>query len=276
MFAVFLIASVSYSGQNESLGGRAGSAPAAAAFPTQLGLIFSAFSWSYALARSRRDDLGVAAPAPHISHRPVAVVHSPGFDDYGDILRRVDFLRIPFGLAEAVTWPAASVLMSRWFPAHRIFAGHVAAESRMVVGAPWRAHCRLHHCLLGWKAAFIVTGLMAGILGTLFYIYTKDDPADDPRVSPEELAWIRHDQVADDDAPLPKGFIWMLLGRPSLWAVAMRISGWISSTSCFSHGIRPISPTNITCPLGRMGVMAMEPYIFGLITVPAPAGWCAR
>ena len=59
----------------------------------------------------------------------------------------------------------------------------------------------------GWKSAFIITGLIAGMLGTLFYFYTKDDPADDKRVSQDELAWIRHDQVARRPLGPAQGFI---------------------------------------------------------------------
>jgi sugar phosphate permease len=119
----------------------------------------------------------------------------------------------------------------------------------------------------GWKAAFIVTGLIAGILGTYFYIYTKDDPADDPRVSPEELAWIRHDQVREDNSPLPAGFIRMLLGRPSLWAVGMANFGLDFINFLFLTWYPTYLIDNYHMSLARMGVMAMEPYIFALVTV---------
>jgi sugar phosphate permease len=119
----------------------------------------------------------------------------------------------------------------------------------------------------GWKIAFIVTGLIAGVLGTLFYFYTRDDPADDPRVSPDELAWIRHDQTVEQDVPLPPGFIAMLLKRPSLWAVGAANFGLDFINFMFLAWY----PTYLTevyhMSLARMGVMAMEPYLFGLVTV---------
>ena len=105
------------------------------------------------------------------------------------------------------------------------------------------------------------------MLGTLFYFYTKDDPAQDPRVSADELAWIRHDQVAHHDAPLPSGFIAMLLKRPSLWAVSAANFGLDFINFMFLTWYPTYLVEQYHMSLTRMGVMAMEPYIFGLVTV---------
>jgi ACS family D-galactonate transporter-like MFS transporter len=269
MFAVFLIASVSYLDRTNLSVAAPVLRKELDLSPTQLGLIFSAFSWSYALAQ---------IPAGMISAwlRPrrtylialwlwcVLLALTTTATSFGAWI----FFRIPFGLAEAVTWPAASVLMSRWFPRIEYSQAMSLQNLGLVVGAAVAPPIvAFIIAFWGWKAAFIVTGLMAGMLGTLFHLYTKDDPADDPRVSPEELAWIRHDQVPEDNSPLPKGFIWMLLGRPSLWAVAMANFGLDFINFMFLTWYPTYLTDKYHMSLGRMGVMAMEPYIFGVITV---------
>ena len=78
--------------------------------------------------------------------------------------------RIPFGLAEAVTWPAASVLMSRWFPRIEYSQAMSLQNLGLVVGAAVAPPIvAFIIAFWGWKAAFIITGLIAGILGTFFY-----------------------------------------------------------------------------------------------------------
>ncbi len=269
MFAVFLIATVSYLDRtNLSV-----AAPVLRhdlnLSPTQLGLVLSAFSWSYAIAQI---PAGLVASwlRPRLTYLValwawcILLALTTLATSFGALV----LFRIPFGLAEAVTWPAASVLMSRWFPRIEYSQAMSLQNLGLVVGAAVAPPIvAVIIAYWGWKVAFIVTGLIAGLLGTFFYLYTKDDPADDPRVSPEELAWIRHDQVAQDHSPLPPGFIPMLLGRPSLWAVGMANFGLDFINFMFLTWYPTYLTDKYHMSLGRMGVMAMEPYIFAVITV---------
>lgn len=269
MFAVFLIATVSYLDRtNLSV-----AAPVLRhdlnLSPTQLGLVLSAFSWSYAIAQI---PAGLVASwlRPRLTYLValwawcILLALTTLATSFGALV----LFRIPFGLAEAVTWPAASVLMSRWFPRIEYSQAMSLQNLGLVVGAAVAPPIvAVIIAYWGWKVAFIVTGLIAGLLGTFFYLYTKDDPADDPRVSPEELAWIRHDQVAQDHSPLPPGFIPMLLGRPSLWAVGMANFGLDFINFMFLTWYPTYLTDKYHMSLGRMGVMAMEPYIFAIITV---------
>jgi sugar phosphate permease len=269
MFAVFLIATVSYLDRtNLSV-----AAPVLRhelnLSPTQLGLVLSAFSWSYALAQI---PAGLVASwlRPRLTYLValwlwcILLALTTLATSFGALV----LFRIPFGLAEAVTWPAASVLMSRWFPRIEYAQAMSLQNLGLVVGAAVAPPIvAFIIAFWGWKSAFIITGLVAGILGTLFYLYTKDDPADDPRVSPEELAWIRHDQIAEDDSPLPKGYIRMLLGRPSLWAVGMANFGLDFINFMFLTWYPTYLTDQYHMSLKQMGIMAMEPYIFAVITV---------
>ena len=269
MFTVFLIATVSYLDRTNLSVAAPVIRQQLHLSPTQLGLVLSAFSWSYALAQ---------IPAGFVAAwlRPrrtyfaalwlwcILLALTTTATSFGAWI----FFRIPFGLAEAVTWPAASVLMSKWFPRIEYSQAMSLQNLGLVVGAAVAPPIvAFIIAFWGWKAAFIITGLIAGLLGTLFYIYTKDDPADDPRVSPEELAWIRHDQVPEDNSPAPAGFIRMLLGRPSLWAVGMANFGLDFINFMFLTWYPTYLTDKYHMSLGKMGVMAMEPYMFAIITV---------
>ena len=269
MFVVFLIATVSYLDRTNLSVAAPVLRQQLHLSPTQLGLILSAFSWSYAIAqipaglvaawlRPRRTYLGA------LWLWCILLALTTTATSFGAWI----LFRIPFGLAEAVTWPAASVLMSKWFPRIEYSQAMSLQNLGLVVGAAVAPPIvAFIIAFWGWKAAFIVTGLIAGLLGTFFYVYTKDDPADDPRVSPEELAWIRHDQAPEDNSSLPAGFIRMLLGRPSLWAVGMANFGLDFINFMFLTWYPTYLTDKYHMSLGRMGVMAMEPYMFAIITV---------
>jgi sugar phosphate permease len=277
MFLVFLIVTVSYLDRTNLSVAAPTLQQELHLTPTQLGLILSAFSWSYAVAQ-----IPAGMIASWLKPRRtylyalwlwcILLAATTTATSFGAWI----LFRIPFGLAEAITWPAASVLLSRWFPRIEYSQAMALQNLGLIVGAavapPLVAFII---AFWGWQAAFIVTGLIAGILGTAFYFSTKDDPADDPRVSPDELAWIRHDQTAIDNAPPPKGFIPMLLGRPSLWAAGIANFGLDFINFMFLTWYPTYLTEKYHMSLGRMGVMAMEPYILGLVTVLG-AGWLVR
>ena len=269
MFVVFLIATISYLDRTNLSVAAPMLRQELHLSPTQLGLILSAFSWSYAIAqipaglvaawlRPRRTYLGA------LWLWCILLALTTTATSFGAWIA----FRIPFGLAEAITWPAASVLLSRWFPRIEYSQAMSLQNLGLVIGAavapPIVAFLIAYW---GWQMAFIVTGLLAGLLGTFFYFYTKDDPADDPRVSPEELAWIRHDQVQEKHGNAPKGFFWLLLGRPTLWAVGMANFGLDFINFMFLTWYPTYLTDTYQMSLGRMGVMAMEPYLLGLVGV---------
>jgi sugar phosphate permease len=242
MFLVFLIVTVSYLDRtNLSV-----AAPVIQRqlhlTPTQLGLILSAFSWAYALAQIPAG-LIAARLRPRRAYFGalwlwcILLALTTTATSFGAWI----LFRIPFGLAEAITWPAASVLLSRWFPRIEYSEAMSLQNLGLVVGAALAPPLVASIIAFwGWKTAFIATGVIAGLLGTLFYIYTKDDPADDPRVSADELAWMSSTtRSRTTSSPCPPGsFAFCWAGRRyGRWGSP--ISASTSSISCFSPGIRP-------------------------------------
>ncbi len=269
MFLVFVIVTISYLDRTNLSVAAPTLQKQLHLTPTQLGLILSSFSWAYAAAQ---------IPAGLVASwlRPrrtylyalwvwcILLALTTTATSFGAWIA----FRIPFGLAEAVTWPAASILLSRWFPRLEYSQAMSLQNLGLVIGAAIAPPIvAVIISYWSWQAAFIVTGLIAGLMGTFFYFYTKDDPADDPRVSQEELAWIKHDQVREEATQAPAGFVWVLLRCPSLWAVGMANFGLDFINFMFLTWYPSYLTTTYHMSLGRMGVMAMEPYVLGVIAV---------
>src|SRR6201996_2958529 len=269
MFLVFVIVTISYLDRTNLSVAAPTLQKQLNLTPTQIGVILSAFSWAYAIAQI---PAGLVATwlRPRRTYLYalwawcILLALTTTATSFGAWIG----FRIPFGLAEAVTWPAASILLSRWFPRLEYSQAMSLQNLGLVIGAaiapPMVAFIIAYW---GWQAAFIVTGLIAAVLGTYFYFTTFDDPADDSRVSPEELAWIRHDQTEETLQHAPKGLNWALLCCPSLWAVGMANFGLDFINFMFLTWYPTYLTETYHMSLTRMGVMAMEPYVLGVIAV---------
>ena len=107
-------------------------------------------------------------------------------------------IRFALGAGEAVIYPAANQFVARWVPVQErgfinglIFAG-VGAGSGLT--PPLLAWFILHH---GWRSAFWFSAVIGVIAGGVWWWAARDNPEEDPKVSPSELAIIRQGIVAD-------------------------------------------------------------------------------
>jgi MFS transporter, ACS family, hexuronate transporter len=99
--------------------------------------------------------------------------------------------RLPLAIGEAATLPAALAAAGAWFPRREralaigIFnAGSNVGAIVTPVLVPWIA------TLLGWRMAFVLTGALS-IIWLAAWLAIYREPEHHPRVTPEELAWIR-------------------------------------------------------------------------------------
>jgi len=111
--------------------------------------------------------------------------------------------RTALGLTQAVNYPAAVKVVAEWFPrseralAAGIFnAGSNVGASLAPLVVPWLA------LRYGWKSAFVVTGLV-GLVWLAFWLVMYRPPAQHPRVSAAELAYIQSDGVVSSVVPVP-------------------------------------------------------------------------
>jgi ACS family glucarate transporter-like MFS transporter len=163
----------------------------------QLGTVFSALLWGYALFQTLGGRL-----ADRIGPRRVlvagviwwgvftaATAAVPANIRYGLILFVV--LRFLLGAGEAVVFPASNQFVAQWIPSRErgiangwIFAGVGVGAG---LSPPLISYLMLHY---GWRASFWVCAGIGLLAGGVWYLLARDSPAEHPGVSASELSLI--------------------------------------------------------------------------------------
>ncbi len=137
--------------------------------------------------------------------------------------------RFGLGFGEAGNFPAAIKTTAEWFPKkERAFATGIfnAATSVGAIAAPfvvgsivyWSGGAKGQGELMNWRIPFLITGVLSAIWVILWWKnYHK--PADHPKLSKEELAYINSDSDAPvNEVPIP----WLkVLPKRETWAFCM-------------------------------------------------------
>ena len=123
--------------------------------------------------------------------------------------------RFALGLGESGGFPGAIKAVSEWFPKReRALATGIFNAGSNVGALLTPIVVPILVLTVGWRAAFIVTGLSGlALMAVWFFVYRR--PQEHPKVSAEELAWI------ESDAPDEPGgqMTWLqALKRREAWA----------------------------------------------------------
>ena len=125
--------------------------------------------------------------------------------------------RFALGLGESANFPAAIKTVAEWFPRRERALCTGIFNSGSNIGAILAPLCVPAIALaFGWRAAFVITGLL-GLAWLFFWLPIYRKPEAHPRVSPQELAYIRSDP-AD---PQEKMSWTRLLGYRQTWAILL-------------------------------------------------------
>lgn len=173
--------------------------------PILMGVVFSAFSWSYFAAQIPsgilldRFGVRVVYRLALIGWSLATLLHSfaRGFGSLAG-------LRIALGLAEAPCFPANSNIVAAWFPRAeraRAIGVYTAAE---YVGLGFLTP--LLFWILdtqGWRTLFVVAGSMGLLLAVLWWRWYRD-PHECDQLSDQEREFILAHGGAADKPPVPK------------------------------------------------------------------------
>ena len=126
--------------------------------------------------------------------------------------------RALLGLGEAANFPSSIKTVSEWFPRReRSFANglfNAGANVGIILTALAVPYLILHY---GWRSSFLVTGALGFLLLVLWW-FTYSKPEENPKLSSDELAYIR----SDDEKVQPIKVSWgRLLGYKQTWAFAV-------------------------------------------------------
>lgn len=116
-------------------------------------------------------------------------------------------LRFLFGVGEAGAFPDAAQAFFRWLPvkdrglAHGInFSGSRLGAAFSLFLMPWLI------LQIGWRWTFAVNGLIGIIWATIWLIWFRDNPRDNPKVNQEELDYIERGRTSTFTATLKSSF----------------------------------------------------------------------
>ena len=159
--------------------------------PVQMGLLFSAFAWSYAIANlpggwlvdrfGSRAIYGAAQLGWSLATLGLGI--ASGF-------RALFALRFAVGLAEAPAFPVNNRVVTTWFPQRERGRATATYATGQYLGSAvlspllfWMASTH------GWRSVFWVTGI-AGVISALTWLLAYRDPQQSSRVNAAELASI--------------------------------------------------------------------------------------
>lgn len=243
--------------------------------PVAMGLIFSAFSWSYFAAQ-----IPGGLALDRFGARRVYLVALAGWS-LSTLLHATATgfaslfgWRISLGLFEAPCFPANSNIVGAWFPrAERARAiGVYTAAEYVALGfaSPlllWVLHSH------GWRALFLVSGMLGLVLVPLWSKLYRE-PAEHPGINTAELALIRDGggRVAGETAAFTSTRLWQLARHPQIIALCIGQFAVYSTFVFFLTWFPTYLATARHMAWIRLGFFASLPYLAGFFGILF-AGW---
>jgi sugar phosphate permease len=233
----------------------------------EMGILMSAFFWSYTLAMlpsgyllnkfGPKKVLGFAGIAWGCVTMLVAVC--VGF--YSFLA-----LRIGIGVTEAPAFPANARVVSVWVPKReRTFASSMFDCAARAGGAFAPPIVAFIIAEWGWRMSFVVTGAMA-VVWAIWWLLSYHEPADHPRISESELAYIRQDEIITDAGAVHVEPISMtkLATYPVILKACLAYAFYLYIWTVFLYWVPTYLMQARGLSLKEMGVAASIPYIFAI------------
>jgi sugar phosphate permease len=200
---------------------------------TEMGLVFSAFAWAYAIGQIPGGWLGdrfgpkrvLLAIVVFWSVMTAATAWASG-------LISLFIIRFVFGLGEAGAFPTATRAMQLWFPkAERgLIQGVTHCFSRLAVAVTPFATVLIMSAF-GWRAVFYSFATIGIIWAVVFAVLYRNRPQEHPLVNAAELKHIRGGpEQTDIHATYRQPVPWKrIFNSPNMWYIA---AGYF----CFFYG----------------------------------------
>lgn len=196
----------------------------------QMGLIFSAFSWTYLLFQIPGGIL-VKRFSPRIMYTASLIAWSLAtvMQGFAKGFATLFGLRMATGVFEAPAFPINNRVVSSWFPDNERASAIAVYTSGQFLGLaflmPVLSKIQFH---VGWKGLFVVTGLIGIIWGIIWYLFYRD-PLKHTKVNEAELKHIESGggllrrKSEDNTTDSGKNFKWSdlkeVLSHRKLWGI---------------------------------------------------------
>jgi MFS transporter, ACS family, D-galactonate transporter len=233
--------------------------------PLTLGLLFSAFNWSYAVLQIPSgiilDRFGIKwVGRIGIFFWGVASAITAMAGGYAGIF----IARLLLGAAEAPSFPLNSKAVGIWFPrserstATSMFDG--MAKFSQVVGVPLVAVALV---IAGWRGAFWMTSVLSFLFLIVFWIRYRD-PSDDQRLSAVE----REHLVSGGAAPEGRSggstlaMLGYVLTRRKVWGLTLGFACYGYSNSLFATWLPTYFVQTMNVGILKSASFTVVPWLF--------------
>lgn len=181
-------------------------------------------------------------------------------------------VRFAFGLGEAVLPGSSYKTLTTYFPSkERGTAIGIQSTANSIGNIFASITAAAIIVVLGWRAVFLVLGIPGVILGVYYWMKFKDNPADHPQMTPEDLAELQADReeeqkqlLADNKSGLSfkdiikTPILWQMI---AIWFLAdIAIWGFSSWMPSYLMNVRGLS-------VMKTGIYGSLPYLFGAIGI---------
>jgi MFS family permease len=242
----------------------------------QLGVLFSAFAWSYAILQIPSglilDRFGVTRVGRiGIFLWGVAASIMALSSGYAGIF----IARMLLGIAEAPSFPLNSKATGHWFPrqerslATALFDG--TAKFSQVVGVPLIAGALV---LFGWRGAFGMTAVLSFLFLIVFCIVYRD-PSHDTRLSPDEHRYIVEGGAAPEGRVQgnPLAMLGYLLRQRKVWGLSLGFACYGYSNSLFQSWLPSYLVQTMHMKILEASGFTTIPWMFATVAQLIIGGW---
>ncbi len=237
---------------------------------TQMGFVFSAFAWAYALGQLPggwiTDKLGSRKVLTLVvlfwSLMTMATAHAFGFVS-------LVLIRFIFGWGEAASWPAGTQAMQYWFPkserglcngvTHSCgqFATSIVPLLGVAIMTAW-----------GWRSIFHIFGAIGVIWAIGWWVMYRERPEEHKRVNPAEAAYIRDGAPVGGQVKQKKVIPWrLILTAPATWVLGFAWSAYTYTAYFFWYWLPTYLLEFRHFSLKNMGFLAPLPLLAGAVGV---------
>jgi sugar phosphate permease len=244
--------------------------------PVELGLLFSAFAWSYSLLQipvgmvlDRFGPTRVGRWGAFLwGLASIITAFSSGFAG-------IFVARILLGVAEAPAFPVSSKATGYWFPrnerglATAIF--DAAAKFSNVIGVPLVAVTVVS---FGWRWGFALTATLSFLYFIAFYVLYRD-PSADRKLSKAEYDYIQRGGAAPE-GPADAGAINMLgylLTKSKVWGLTIGFAAYGYTFYLFLTWLPGYLVESMHMSILKSAGFAAIPWAFATLTDLFVGGW---
>lgn len=240
----------------------------------QMGLLLSAFSWSYALCQ-----LPVGALVDRIGPRwllGIGLVVWSLAQAAGGLVSTFGWFvvaRIALGIGEAPQFPAAARVVSNWFPARSRGTPTGVFNSASPLGVALAPLCLSPLiAATSWHWAFFVTGAL-GLVAAVVWVSVYRDPVRE-ELNAAERAYLEIDE-ASAAVPATSFASWRALFRyRTTWGMMLGFSGSVYLNWVFLTWLPGYLRTERHMDLAYAGIAASVPFMCGFAGALV-AGWAS-